>query len=124
MSSNQTSGSLAVLEFGLLEAWHCSWVGLPFCAKEPRTSKQINHLESSVYQYQLTKHNTLNSTNTMKQEERCTFHTNLLTLQIKNTAPVFYFCSHGHESLFDIGGIFSTSFHERNPNFICKCLKR
>lgn len=36
--------------------------------------------------------------------------------------PVLNVCSHCHKSLFYISGIFCTCFHERNANFIRKCL--
>ena len=53
LSSNQISGSLAVLESELLEAWHCSLVGSPFCRKEPRTIKMVNHPGKSIYRCNL-----------------------------------------------------------------------
>lgn len=41
-----------------------------------------------------------------------------------DTVPILDFSSHGHESLFHIGGIFCTCFHKGDPNFICKCLTK
>jgi hypothetical protein len=45
-------------------------------------------------------------------------------VRTKLRVPVLDLCSHSHESLLNISGIFCTCLHERDPNFISKSLNK
>ena len=83
-------------------------------------------IQNGIRWFRIEEHSTTASTLLLDRASLCerNFFRRIVRGGLRWSHSVFDFCGHGHESLFDVGGIFRTGLKKWYAKGICELLKR